>query len=144
MRTRSRVTAPQPVPYQRLHLLVREPVAQLYRRVARYGGEDPLLSAHPRRCTLHGRDCLSKSPCHVTALCQGGDHPVYPEGALAEWLDLKAVDRKLFKEFGRLRAILGRELDHFRDEQCLYGGHLLVFGVGKPVEQSTLVCYVLI
>jgi hypothetical protein len=45
MPTRSRVAARQPVPYQHLYLLVREPVAQLYRRVTRYGGEAPLCSS---------------------------------------------------------------------------------------------------
>ena len=37
MRTSGRVAARQPVLYERLHLLIRELVAQLYRRVARYG-----------------------------------------------------------------------------------------------------------
>src|ERR687898_584152 len=114
VRTRSRVAASEPLLYQRLHLFVGELVPQLYRRVARYGGEDPLLSAHPRCCTLHYGDRLPKSSCHV-ALCQGGDHPVYPEGALAEWLYLEAVDRELLKRIGCLRGILGRELHHFWD-----------------------------
>ena len=39
VRTRSRVAAAQPLLYQRLHLFVRELVAQLYRRVARCGGK---------------------------------------------------------------------------------------------------------
>src|SRR5215212_11454621 len=97
MRTRSRVAAGQPILYQRLHLHLRELVAKLYRRVARYSGEDPLLPAHPRSRTLHGRDCLPKSSRHVAAICQGGDHPVYPEGSLAEWLHLETVDRQLLK-----------------------------------------------
>src|SRR5215210_9131282 len=91
MRTSSRVAAGQPILYQRLHLHLRELVAKLYRRVARYGGEDPLLPAHPRSRTLHGRDCLPKGSCHV-AICQGGDHPGYPEGSLAEWLRFKTID----------------------------------------------------
>src|SRR3712207_6070780 len=144
MRARSWVAARQPLLYQRLHLLVRELVAQLYRRVARYGGQDPLLPAHPGCRTLHGGDRIPKSSCHVTALCQGGDHPIYPEGALAEWLHLEAVDRELLEGVGCLSGILGRELDHFGDEQRLYGGQLLVLGVGEPVEQGTLVRYVLI
>src|SRR5215210_8189120 len=116
VRTRGRVAAAQPLLYQRLHLFVGELVPQLYRRVARYGGEDPLLSAHPRCRTLHGGDRLPETSCHVTALCQGGDHPVYPKGILAERFYLEAVDRKLFKGIGRLRCIPGRELDHLRDE----------------------------
>ena len=47
VRGRGRVTAGQPILYQALHLLVGELVAQLHRRVARYGGQDPLLSAIP-------------------------------------------------------------------------------------------------
>src|SRR5215211_6582146 len=144
MRTRGRVAARQPLLYQCLHLLVGEFVAQLYRRVARYGGEDPLLPAHPWCRTLHGGDCIPESSCHVTAICQGGDHRVYPEGCLAERLHLKTVDRELLERFGGLRGVLGWEFDHFWDEKRLYGGHLLVLGVGEPVEQSTLVCYVLI
>src|ERR687890_626080 len=112
---RSRVAASEPLLYQRLHLLIRELVPKLYRRVARYGGQDPLLSAHPRCRTSHGGDRLPKTSCHVTALCQGRDHSVYPEGVLAKWLDLKAVDRKLLKGISRLRSILGRELDHLWD-----------------------------
>src|SRR5918995_3304687 len=69
VRTRSWVAASEPLLYQRLHLFVRELVAQLYRRVARYGGEDPLLSAHPRCRTPHGGDRLPETPRHVTALC---------------------------------------------------------------------------
>src|ERR687894_37706 len=88
MRTRSRVAAAQPLLYQTLYLLTRELVAQLYRRVARYGGQDPLLPAHPGCRILHHGDRLPKSPCHV-ALCQGRDHPVYPERAPAEGLHLK-------------------------------------------------------
>jgi hypothetical protein len=53
MRARGRVTAGQPLLYQSLHLLVRELVAQLHRRVARYGGQDPLLPAHPWGRALH-------------------------------------------------------------------------------------------
>src|SRR5215217_1801387 len=116
MRTGGRVAARQPLLYQCLHLLVRELVAKLYRRVARYGGKHPLLSAHPWCRTLHDGDCIPKSSCHVTALCQGRDHRVYPEGCLAEWLHLEAVDRKLLKRIGRLRGILGWELDHFWNE----------------------------
>src|SRR5215213_90357 len=82
MRARSRVAASEPLLYQRLHLLVRELVPELYRRVARYGGEDALLPAHPRGRTLHGGDRLPKSSRHVT-ICQGGDRPVYSEGSLA-------------------------------------------------------------
>src|SRR5918998_2158389 len=108
MRTRSRVAAGQPLLYQRLHLLMRELVAQLYCRVARYGGEDPLLPAHPGCRTLHGRDRIPKSSCHVTALRKGGDHPVYPERSLAEGLHLEAVDRELLEAFGRLGGVLGR------------------------------------
>src|SRR5918997_5397692 len=107
VRTRSRVAAAQPLLYQRLHLLIRELVPQLYRRVARYGREDPLLSAHPRCRTPHGGDRLPETSCHVTTLCQGRDHPVYPKGVLAKRLDLKAVDRKLFEGIDRLRSILG-------------------------------------
>src|SRR5215207_5392598 len=105
VRTRSRIAASEPLLYQRLHLFVRELIAQLYRRVARYGGQDPLLSAHSRGRTPHGRDGLPKTSCHITALCQGRDHPVYPEGVLAEGLNLKAVDRKLLKRIGCLRGI---------------------------------------
>ena len=47
VRTRSWVAAAQPLLYQRLHLFVRELIAQLYRRVARYGGENPLLCSSP-------------------------------------------------------------------------------------------------
>src|SRR5215217_1277101 len=143
MRTRSRVAARQPVPYQRLHLLVGEPVAKLYRRVARYGGEDPLLPAHPRRRALHGGYRLPESSSYV-AICQGGDYRVYPEGSLAERLHLEAVDRELLKRIGSLCSILGWEFDHLRDEKGLYGGHLLLIGVGESVEQGTLVCHVLI
>jgi hypothetical protein len=100
VRTRSRVAAAQPLLYQRFHLFVGELVPQLYRRVARYGGEDPLLSAHPLCRTPHSGDCLPETSCHVTTLCQGRDHPVYPEGVLAERFDLKAVDRKLLKGSG--------------------------------------------
>ena len=45
LRARGRVAVGQPLLYQRLHLLVGELVAQFHRRVARYGGEDPLLPA---------------------------------------------------------------------------------------------------
>src|SRR5918995_1368990 len=103
--TRSRVAAAQPLLYQRLHLLIRELVPHLCRRVARYGGQDPLLSAHPRGRTPHGSHRLPKTSCHVTALCQGRDHPVYPEGVLAEGLHLKAVNRKLLEGIGSLRSI---------------------------------------
>src|SRR4028118_1625614 len=91
-RARARIAAAQPLPYQRLHLLVGELVAQLHRRVARYGGQDPLLPAHPGRRTPHRRDRFPETPCHVPALGQGGDHPVYPERVLAERLDVEAVD----------------------------------------------------
>ena len=84
-----------------------------------------------------------KGSSHV-AICQGGDHPVYPEGSLAEGLHLKTVDREFLKRIGSLCGILGWEFDHLRDEKRLYGGHLLVFGVGESVEQGTLVGYVLI
>jgi hypothetical protein len=40
VRTRSRVAASEPLLYQRLHLFVGELVPKLYRRVARYGGQD--------------------------------------------------------------------------------------------------------
>src|SRR5215213_7139859 len=106
MRTSGRVATRKPLLYKRLHLLVGELVAQLHRRVARYGGEDPLLPAHPRRRTLHGGDRIPKSSSHV-AICQGGDHRVYPEGSLAEGLHLKAVDRELLKRIGSLRRVLG-------------------------------------
>src|SRR3712207_3917918 len=86
MRTRSRVAASEPLLYQCSHLLMRELVSKLYRRVTCYGGEDPLLSAHPGCCTPHGGDRLPKTCCHITALCQGRDHPVYPEGVLAKLL----------------------------------------------------------
>src|SRR5215207_8551712 len=58
------------------------PIVPLMRRigVTRYGGEDPLLPAHPWCRTLHGGDCLPERPCHITTLCQGRDHPVYPDG----------------------------------------------------------------
>src|ERR671916_2837779 len=46
----SRVAAAQSLLYQRLHLLPREPVAQLHRKVARFGSEYPLPSAHPGCC----------------------------------------------------------------------------------------------
>jgi hypothetical protein len=87
---------------------MREFVPKLYRRVARYGGQDPLLSAHPRCCTPppHGTDRLPKTSCYVPALCQGGDHPIYPEGVLVKRLNLKAVDRQLLERIGRLRCIL--------------------------------------
>src|SRR5215207_5267348 len=115
MRTRSRVAARKPLLYQCLHLLVGESVAKLYRRVARYGGEYPLLPAHPSCRTLHGGDRIPKSSRHV-AICQGGDHRVYPEGCLAEWLHLEAVDRELIKGIGCRCGILGRQLDYFGDE----------------------------
>src|SRR4028119_1077594 len=94
VRACGRVTAAQPVLYQHLHLLVRELVTQLYRRVARYGGQDPLLPAHTWRRVPHRRDRLSESARHVPALGQGGDHPVYPERVLAERLHPEAVARK--------------------------------------------------
>src|ERR671912_1926323 len=89
VRTRCRVAASEPLLYQRLHLLIREFAPKLYRRVACYGGQDPLLSAHPRCRTSHGGDRFPETSCHITALCQGRDHSVYPEGVLAEWLHLK-------------------------------------------------------
>src|ERR687890_2153035 len=113
---RSRVAASEPLLYQRLHLLIRELVPKLYRRVARYGGQYPFLPAHPRGCTPHGGDRLPKTSCHVTALCQGRDHPVYPEGVLAKRLNLKAINRELLKGVGCFSSIPGRELDHLRDE----------------------------
>src|SRR4028119_1377157 len=143
VRARGRVAAAQPVLDQRLHLRMGEPVSQLHRRVARYGGEDPLLPARPRRRALHDRDRLPKRPRHV-ALCQGGDRPVYPEGGLAERLHLEAVHRELLQKICRLRCVPGLELDHLGDEQGLYGGYLLGFGVGEPVEQGALVGYVLV
>src|SRR5215210_1793740 len=95
VRTRGGVAAAQPLLYQGLHLLIRELVTQLHRRVARYSGENPLLPAHTWCRTLHGGDRLPEASCHVPALCQGGDHPVYPEGVLAKRLDLEAVDGEL-------------------------------------------------
>src|SRR4028118_1582672 len=124
VRARGRVTAAQPLLYQRLHLLVGELVAQLHRRVARYGGQDPLLPAHPGRRTPHRRDRFPETPCHVPALGQGGDYPVYPERVLAERLDVEAVDGELLERIDRLRCIPGRELDHLRDPQRFYSGHL--------------------
>src|SRR5215213_2405166 len=112
VRTGGRVATRKPLLYQRLHLLVGELVAQLYRRVARYGGEDPLLPAHPSCRTLHDGDRLPKGSCHVT-ICQGGDHPVYPEGAPAKGFSLETVDRELLEAIGCLGGILGCKLDHF-------------------------------
>src|ERR671921_2966123 len=109
VRTRCRIAASEPLLYQRLHLFMSELVPKLYRRVTRYCGQDPLFSAHPRGCTPHGGNRLPETSRHITALCQGRDHSVYPEGVLAEWLHLKAVDRKLFEGIARLRSILGRE-----------------------------------
>src|SRR5215203_5413992 len=141
--TGGRVATRKPVLDQRLHLWLGEPIAELHRRVARYGGEDPLLPAHPRRRTLHGGYRLPESSSHV-AICQRGDHRVYPEGSSAEGLHLKPVDRELLERIGSLRCVLGWEFDHLRDQKRLYGGHPLIFGVGEPVEQGTLVGYVLI
>src|SRR5919107_1447785 len=89
---RSRVAASEPLLYQRLHLLMSELVPKLYRRVTRYGGQDPLFSTHSRGCTPHSGDRLPKTSCHITALCQGRDHPVYPEGVLAKRHNLKAMN----------------------------------------------------
>src|SRR5829696_5969747 len=93
----SRVAAGEPLLYQRLHLRMGQSVAQLYRRVARYGRQNALLAAHSRRGASYSCNRLFERSGHVAVLGQRRDYAVYPEGVLAKWLHVETEDRKLLQ-----------------------------------------------